>query len=369
MSLADPTPVEMRRALVTPEGVDLRIGLASASQRAGAFLLDAVFIGVAMAAMTAACALVAYALHSHEAQWAAVLWLLGFFLLRNAWFLGFELGPRAATPGKRLVGLRVAARHGGRLTTDAVFARNAMREIEVFLPLSFLAASAGGVDALLVALGLLWTGVFVFFPLFNRDRLRVGDLVAGTWVVLQPSRRLATDLAARSGGDDRFAFSPGQLDAYGVAELQVLEEVLRLSDRRALRLVAERIRAKIGWRRGAEEADRAFLEAYYAALRAKLEAGLLHGRRRRDKHDTDALRFTFTAAQLGVYGPVELKTLAEVLRGRDPAAMKLVAERIAARIGVSGPPAPSEGGLECDRAFLEAYHAALAAHLQRSGAS
>src|SRR3546814_4149498 len=28
------------------------------------------------------------------------IWMLGGFLLRNFWFIGFELGQRAATPGK-----------------------------------------------------------------------------------------------------------------------------------------------------------------------------------------------------------------------------------------------------------------------------
>ena len=366
MSLADPVPAEFRRELVTPEGVDLRIGIASAGQRAGAFLLDAALIAGSLLALTLVSLLVLGALHLQAAQFVLIIWLLGFFLLRNAWFLGFELGARAATPGKRIFGLRVAARQGGRLTADAVFARNAMREIEVFLPLTLLAAGRGGVDGLLAVFGLLWTGVFVFFPLFNRDRLRVGDLVAGTWVVLQPRRSLAVDLAG-AAADSRFAFSGEQLGAYGVAELQVLEEVLRASERRALRVVAERIRAKIGWRQGAEETDRTFLDAYYTALRARLEAELLRGRRRRDKHDVDARRFAFTAEQLAAYGPAELQTLSDVLRRADPAALRLVAERIAVRIGWAAPlqqgPQP-----DADLAFLRAYYDAASDRSRRGGA-
>src|SRR3546814_4149078 len=56
------------------------------------------------------------------------IWMLGGFLLRNFWFIGFEMGQRAATPGKRLMGIRVVARDGGRLTADAVVARNLIRE-------------------------------------------------------------------------------------------------------------------------------------------------------------------------------------------------------------------------------------------------
>lgn len=46
---------------------------------------------------------------------AVSIWLLGAFLLRTFWFIGFELGQRAATPGKRMMGIRVVARDGGRL--------------------------------------------------------------------------------------------------------------------------------------------------------------------------------------------------------------------------------------------------------------
>jgi uncharacterized RDD family membrane protein YckC len=275
----------LARELVTPEGVDLRVTLASASERAGAFLVDAAAILGVMILASLGCLLLSRVSPKAGAVTAMVLWLLGFFLLRNGWFLGFELGPRAATPGKRVFGLRVAARHGGRLTADALFARNAMREIEVFLPLTFLLARAQGVDAVMAGFGLLWTAILTLMPLFNRDRLRAGDLVAGTWVVRNPRRSLAAELADQPRQDARFPFEPRHLDAYGVAELQVLEDVLRGRDRRALRVVADRIRGKIGWTMGPEETDRLFLDAYYAALRARLESGLLMGRRRRDKHD------------------------------------------------------------------------------------
>src|SRR5688500_12945629 len=72
------------------------------------------------------------------AQLMGIIWLLGFFLIRNFYFIVMEMGPRAATFGKRANGLRVVARSGARLTADAVVARNLLREIEFYLPLSFL---------------------------------------------------------------------------------------------------------------------------------------------------------------------------------------------------------------------------------------
>ena len=291
----EPAENRFERELVTPEGVDLRVRLGEASERAAAFLLDAVIMAVVLVVFTAVAigAIVGAGGQQTTAQIVAVIWLLGFFLLRNAYFILFELTPRAATPGKRALGLRVAARNGGRLTADAIFARNAMRELEVFLPLTFLVSHATQVDAWLDLLGIAWCSIFIFFPLFNRDRLRVGDLVAGTWVVKAPRRQLMADVAETAlAGKTAFAnqgvfdFTQAQVDAYGAKELHVLEDVLRRTEARTIAAVAARIRGKIGWTRGAVESDYAFLDAYYLALRGRLESRLLFGRRRRDKFDS-----------------------------------------------------------------------------------
>jgi uncharacterized RDD family membrane protein YckC len=273
--------------MVTPEGVDLQLKVADASERAAAFLLDFAIIVGSLVAMTLMLVLISWLTGVKAvARLSQIIWLLGAFALRNLYFMGFEVGPRAATPGKRVVGLRVAARDGGILTADAVFARNAMRELEVYLPLSFLLSSAGGVNGLIVTAGLIWSGVFTLFPLFNRDRLRAGDFVAGTWVVRAPRRRLGADLvgrrAERAGA---FPFTTAQLDAYGVKELQVLEDVLRRRSGVVVAEVATRIRAKIAWARQPGESDWEFLDAYYTAMRTHQEARLLFGHRRRDKYD------------------------------------------------------------------------------------
>jgi uncharacterized RDD family membrane protein YckC len=280
------------RELITPEGVDLRLRLGEASERAAAFLLDAVIIiaGVIVLGIIALFAGFG-AMASNNKIGAELIFIaltLVFFLARIAYFIAFELTPRAATPGKRLSGLRVAARNGGRLTADMVFARNFMREFEVFVPLMFLLTPGQGVDAWTKLLALVWCAVFVFFPVFNRDRLRVGDLVAGTWVVKAPKRKLDADLAdARQAPAVGYVFTLEQLDAYGIKELHVLEEVLRRRDRRTMAEVARRIRSKIAWVDTPYEFDADFLAAYYVALRGRLEARLLMGRRRKDKFDKD----------------------------------------------------------------------------------
>jgi uncharacterized RDD family membrane protein YckC len=272
----------MRRSFVTPEGVDLRLELAGAGARAAAFALDFVAMVVVLIVATIATILLALAA---KAEVLGILWLVGFFVLRNFWFTLFEMGGRGATPGKRLMGLRVVARDGARLTGGAVLARNALREIEVFLPLSFLAAqsAAGVADAFLTLFALIWSGIFLFFPLFNRDRLRLGDVVAGTWVVRTARSNLGEDLGALAARRARRRFSDAALGLYGVYELQTLESVLRDAQPEAVATVAATIRRKAGLDDDGD--DRGFLEDYYAALCDRLERGLLVGRRRENKFE------------------------------------------------------------------------------------
>jgi uncharacterized RDD family membrane protein YckC len=279
------------RELITPEGVDLRLRLGEGGERAAAFLLDAlimlgVLIAMSLLAFTAAWA----AGGRGSRQLIAIVWLLGFFLLRNAYFIGFELTARAATPGKRALGLRVASRNGGRLTADAVFARNFMRELEIYVPMGALIAGLltrdGDVSGWIYLAALVWSMIFLLFPLFNRDRLRAGDLVAGTWVVKAPKLKLIHDLAEEhTARAPAFQFTQTQIDAYGVHELHVLEDVLRRQDRKTMAAVAQRIRAKIDWVEQGYAHDGDFLSAYYAALRGRLEQQLLFGKRKKDKFD------------------------------------------------------------------------------------
>ncbi|HEX2559570.1 RDD family protein [Phenylobacterium sp.] len=278
-------PQDTSREFVTPEGVDLRLRIGEAGERAAAFLVDVIILTIALVVVSIGMVGVLAASRARGVEVAAIVWLLIAFFLRFFYFMAFEMHPGAATPGKRMLGLRVIARGGGRLTADAVFARNAMRELEVFLPLSFLFSQGDGVDAWVILLGLIWSGVFLFFPLFNRDRLRIGDLVAGTMVVKAPRRKLLPDLAdERTPGVGRLAFTQAQVDAYGVKELHVLEEVLRRADKPTMRAVAQRIQGKIGWQ-GEDASDPQFLAAYYAALRGRLESRMLFGHRRKDKFD------------------------------------------------------------------------------------
>ncbi|MEO7634956.1 MAG: RDD family protein [Sphingomicrobium sp.] len=273
-------PLDLSRTFITPEGVDLRLQLGSAGSRAAAFLIDTVLMALLLAAVTVALLLMAV---PGATQFLVILWLIGFFVLRNGWFSLFEMGSRGATPGKRIMGLRVVARDGARLTGAAVIARNAMREIEIFLPLSFLAqqTAKGTADTFLILFALVWSGIFLFFPLFNRDRLRVGDLVAGTWVVRTSHDALSEDLVG-SAPRNRQTFSAANLGLYGIYELQTLERVLRADQPEAIATVARTIRDKAGLPDDGD--DYGFLSDFYAALCGRLETEMLVGRRRESKY-------------------------------------------------------------------------------------
>jgi uncharacterized RDD family membrane protein YckC len=277
-------PAERVRELITPEGVDLRLKLGEASERATAFLIDAVIIIGVLIGMTLIGFLTMLAVGIRSIEITLIIWMLVSFFLRNFYFMAFELTPRGATPGKRALGLRVATRNGEPLGFDAIFARNAMRELELFLPLGFLFVYGREAGAWGALAGMVWCAVFVFFPLFNGDRLRVGDFVAGTWVIRAPKRALELDLATVELAKG-LTFTQAEVDAYGVKELSVLEDVLRRRDEATMEAVAARIRAKIKRGKARGETDQAFLEAYYLALRARLEGRMLFGHRRRDKHD------------------------------------------------------------------------------------
>ncbi len=276
------------RKLVTPEGAAIRLKLASIAERTGALLIDIAIQWAVVISTLLGVGYVSSAFTGGGGNIAFAVWLVFYFFVRNFYFILFEIGVRAATPGKRALGLRVAARNGGRLTANAVLARNFMREIEIGLPLQFLLMSGDQFSSWMAVFGLLWSGIFLLFPVFNKDKMRVGDLIAGTWVIRTPKAQLLGDISSVGRDKDvrpRFAFSQQQLDMYGIHELHVLEDVLRQSTADIKAQVAARIRTKIGWSPQTDETDLSFLEAYYASLRGRLEQRLIFGERKTDKFD------------------------------------------------------------------------------------
>jgi uncharacterized RDD family membrane protein YckC len=282
------SPIRRIHNVRTPEGISVPFEVAPVGDRVKAFLIDffllcvgSVLIGV-------------LGLLSLSVGWLGIgVALLAHFILWNLYFILCEVNWGGRTVGKRVAGLRVISRDGSPLTAEAVFARNLMRDLEFFLPLAAMFAPQALIPdapgwAGLVAL--CWLFVFAGMPLFNQDRLRCGDMIAGTLVVRAPVPVLLPDLAdVQAWRRQEIAFTREQLDIYGIHELQVLEDLLHRAaegtlDSRILEDVGEKIKRKVGWPQERWNVPTlAFLEAFYAAQRGRLEQRLLFGERRERK--------------------------------------------------------------------------------------
>jgi uncharacterized RDD family membrane protein YckC len=270
------------RKLVTPEGAYLTLRLASPADRLGAALIDFAVVTLAVIALVIGLVLAVGA--SQLSAYTAAIVTLSSFLFRIFYFPFCEFTLNGQTVGKRVLGIRAIDRRGGPLSAQSIIARNFLREIELWLPLtSVLTLSNAGLQDLLT---IGWLLILSAFPLFTKDVTRLGDLAAGTWVIQSPKAVLLPDLTQAAARTGAFSFTREQLDAYGEYELEVLAKVLRENTpatAATIPEVAARIRAKIGWVAAPNEDPRAFLLAYYRALRRHLETGLLFGKRKARK--------------------------------------------------------------------------------------
>ncbi len=275
------------REIVTPEGVSVTVEVADYGERLIAFSIDfaiwtlltiLIYLPLILVVGTTGGSLIAI----------SIALFIG-FIVRNLYFIYFELAWQGATPGKRVVGLRVIDRRGGPLLPSAVIARNLTREVEMFIPLGVLlegGRSVGGAVDWGQFTTALWLLFFAALPAINRDRMRGGDLIAGTMVIALPRRVLSSDLVERTM---QFTFTPHQLRAYGAFELQVLEELLRrppsAETTQVLDEVCGKICRKIGWTDALPQHDvTTFLRDFYTAERAYLEREQLFGKARANKY-------------------------------------------------------------------------------------
>jgi uncharacterized RDD family membrane protein YckC len=275
---------KLRRHIITPEGVPVPIEIANYGERLAAFVIDlTIWIILTLAIYIPILTLVS---KTGGTLIAISIALFIGFLIRNLYFIYFELAWRGATPGKRIVGLRVIDRNGGPLVASAVIARNLTREVEMFIPLGVLVqGQSGTVDWEQLAIA-AWVMFCLAIPAFTKDRMRGGDLIAGTIVISLPKVALLSDLVEHTL---KFTFTPAQLQAYGAFELQVLEELLRRPQSneglQVLDEVCDKICRKIGWTAPLPRKDViAFLRDFYTAERAFLEREQLYGKARADKY-------------------------------------------------------------------------------------
>ena len=282
-------------AVRTPEGVVLPFTQAGLWDRLAALLFDQFLLFVAtMVILVGGLILAPDGMGGHF----LALFLFSNFVLRMAYFPWFEMRGGGATPGKRVLRIRVISRDGGALRSEQVLARNLTREFEVMLPLTVALGPSSVFPDLPTWAGLvcsLWMLVGAMLPLFNPRRLRLGDLLGGTTVVAMPRTSLLRDLALETpeaatpdAREEAYRFSALQLEQYGIEQLYVLEDLLRdetgIERELTLQAVLRKVEEKIGWPSRTPEAEaRAFLLAFYRQLRANLEQRALFGERREHK--------------------------------------------------------------------------------------
>jgi len=146
-------------------GVDLTLSIAGPGSRSYAFVIDwhirlllaAAWLLVAMFALK-----MTLDLRSHDALFSVLPAAVIYFLYHPI----LEITMRGRTPGKRMAGVRILDRNGGSPSTTALSIRNIFRLIDC-LPVVYV---VGLVTCLLTA-----------------NRVRIGDMAAGTLLVLDDS--------------------------------------------------------------------------------------------------------------------------------------------------------------------------------------
>lgn len=272
-----------RGKLVTPDGVPLSIDIADVGERFAAFSIDFFFTLVVAATIEIVGSLTSGVFS--KLTIAASIFV--FFIVRNGYFVFFELRWAGATPGKRFMRLQVIDRRGGALTAGAIVARNLTREVEFFFPWMMLLGSKPWMRAPweVVPVG-IWISLMFLLPLCNPYRLRVGDLVAGTVVIALPEHSLLQDLVSET---QSFHFPDEQLQFYWILELQVLEDILRRPYGAETETLRQEICGKIQRRIlsaakvSAADTD-TFLRDFYTAQRAFLEKRKNLGEERLNKN-------------------------------------------------------------------------------------
>lgn len=157
----------------TPEQVHLEFTLADIGSRFLAVLIDMLIqfvLGIVFLVLCMMLLSFSTAFQIQRFTWTAAFWILGSFLILWGYYTGFEAFWKGQTPGKRVAGIRVIKESGRPINAFEAIARNLVRFVD-YLPGFY--------------------GIGVLTMLLNQKRRRLGDMVAGTLVVHESSRREA----------------------------------------------------------------------------------------------------------------------------------------------------------------------------------
>jgi uncharacterized RDD family membrane protein YckC len=151
--------------VASPTGVDVELAIAGPGSRAYAFIIDWHIRLVLVLAWYVVAALILTRTPYFKAGAPSIDFVIGLVPPLVLYFLYhplIELAMRGQTPGKRMAGVRIVNRIGGTPSSLAILIRNAFRLIDS-LPVCY--------------------GVGLVTTIFSRQRVRLGDLAAGTLLV------------------------------------------------------------------------------------------------------------------------------------------------------------------------------------------
>ncbi len=155
-----PAKLDTLQSVELAEGVEIRLRIAGPLPRTSAFLIDFLIRGLLFAALVIGSQLIGFAFGPNVSEG---LVLLAWFLIDWLYPVFFEAGRRGATPGKRMMNLRVVQASGSPVTIGQAVVRNFLRFVDC-MP--------------------LFTYAFGMASCLSTRRFqRLGDLAAGTLVV------------------------------------------------------------------------------------------------------------------------------------------------------------------------------------------
>ena len=156
--------IDTLQSIELAEGVAIQLRTAGVFVRCWAFVIDTLFRLLWLFGLIMVANLFAGLLGANVPNGLA---LLAVFAIE--WFYPtlYEAGKRGATPGKRMLGLRVVRESGAPITFGQSLLRNLMRAADI-LPFAY--------------------GFGIVSCLFTKKFQRLGDLVAGTLVVSADTR-------------------------------------------------------------------------------------------------------------------------------------------------------------------------------------
>ena len=155
-------PLDTTLAIISPENISFQFRLAGPAARSLAFLIDAIVIGLIAFGM-----LVGAGLAGLASEAFLGLFLVGLFFLWWGYGAACEVLANGRTAGKAALGLRVVSQTGLSINPAQAILRNLLRLVDAAPP--------------------LFPGVAAMA--FTSRLQRLGDLAAGTVVVLDRSRR------------------------------------------------------------------------------------------------------------------------------------------------------------------------------------